>query len=214
MSVNNPPDLSAYQALSEKGQNDGYASLDSGGDVPLSQLGNVPAATPSLYHLDAAGTSTTNTTSETTHFTKPIASADLAVGSTYRLTMAGLYTNNSGAGRSVGMKVKVGEADVWFVDLITNVTDTPHRWQLEVVFTVTGASSQKLFARAFTTRQNTDMGQVATSTANNARVSLGVAGSASVSTASAITLAVSFTHSAASTDLIMATNMAMLERLA
>ena len=31
------------QALSEKGQNNGYASLDAGGDVPLTQLGNVPA---------------------------------------------------------------------------------------------------------------------------------------------------------------------------
>lgn len=36
---NNPVmDLSAYQAVSEKGQADGYASLDSGGKVPAAQL--------------------------------------------------------------------------------------------------------------------------------------------------------------------------------
>lgn len=33
--------LAAYQAISEKGANNGYASLDAGGDVPASQLGNV-----------------------------------------------------------------------------------------------------------------------------------------------------------------------------
>lgn len=35
--------LDGKQALSEKGANNGYASLDAGGDVPASQLGNVTA---------------------------------------------------------------------------------------------------------------------------------------------------------------------------
>lgn len=41
--------LAGKQALSEKGANNGYASLDAGGDVPLSQLGNAPGAITRIW---------------------------------------------------------------------------------------------------------------------------------------------------------------------
>lgn len=47
--------IDAKQALSEKGQNNGYASLDSGGDVPASQLGNVPAPTAASVPFTPVG---------------------------------------------------------------------------------------------------------------------------------------------------------------
>lgn len=52
-------DLDAYQALSEKGANNGYASLDSGGDVPLSELGNVPAGGMTLIEEKVLGAAAT-----------------------------------------------------------------------------------------------------------------------------------------------------------
>ena len=56
-----PGDLALYQTRSEKGANNGYASLDAGGDVPLSQLGNVPASVQmatGTYTGDGAGSRT------------------------------------------------------------------------------------------------------------------------------------------------------------
>jgi hypothetical protein len=61
--------LAAYIPLSQKGANSGVASLDSGGDVPVGQLGNVPLVSgrllcaPSVY---APGSQTLKSVNSTT----------------------------------------------------------------------------------------------------------------------------------------------------
>jgi len=54
--------------LSEKGSNNGVATLDSGGDVPLGQLGNVPASASIFgsepHYLESESESTNSTTSQ------------------------------------------------------------------------------------------------------------------------------------------------------
>lgn len=52
------PDLSGYQQTDEKGQANGYASLDSDGLVPTAQLPETPAVVPDVAYTDTSSGST------------------------------------------------------------------------------------------------------------------------------------------------------------
>lgn len=99
--------LTAYQATSEKGANNGYASLDSGGKVPASQLPST------LMTLMGSWNATTNTPT--------LANGVGDVGDVYECTVAG--TVDFGAGPitfKVGDWAVCGAGSVWYKSLNSN----------------------------------------------------------------------------------------------
>jgi hypothetical protein len=79
--------LDAKQSLSEKGQANGYASLDSGGKVPVSQLPN------SIMEYQGVWNASTNSPS----LADGAGNADSAIGNVYRVSVAGSQNLGSGS---------------------------------------------------------------------------------------------------------------------
>jgi hypothetical protein len=200
--------LDAKQALSEKGENDGYAPLDSGGDVPLEHLGNVPAGDV-VHDQDTTAETTASSTTETTHYSKTIAAADMPTGAVYRLTLIAERLNNTGGIETATMRVKFGTTTIWTATLGGSSSAQRHRYRISVLLFITGSATQALAGDLIGTRDTSD-GAVSTTTT----FAVLAAGAATENVATDKALAVTFQNSANSASLEVKTNVALLERLA
>jgi hypothetical protein len=92
------------QSVSEKGQANGYASLDSGGKVPVAQLPN------SIMEYQGVWNASTNSPS----LADGAGNADSAIGNVYRVSVAGSQNLGSGSiSFDVGDYVILNASKVW-----------------------------------------------------------------------------------------------------
>ena len=96
--------IDGKQSTSEKGQANGYASLDSGGKVPVSQLPN------SIMEYQGVWNASTNSPS----LADGAGNADSAIGNVYRVSVAGSQNLGSGSiSFDVGDYVILNASKVW-----------------------------------------------------------------------------------------------------
>lgn len=145
--------LTAYQPLSQKGANNGYASLDSGGKVPASQLPST------LMTLQGSWNASTNSPF--------LANGDGDIGDVYECTVAG--TVNFGAGNitfKVGDWCVYGADNKWYKSLNSNEVTSVNSQTGTVVLTTSHISegtnlywTSARFDTAFAAKSTTNLSE-------------------------------------------------------
>lgn len=97
-------DLAAKEATANKGAANGYASLDSSGKVPSSQLPSISG----VYDRVTAALDIASTAAETSLYSKVIAANDLGTNKMLRLTVLGDILHNNVNTDTLTFRVKFG----------------------------------------------------------------------------------------------------------
>lgn len=172
----------------------------------------------SVFDRIVSDTAVTNTASETTLYSKVIDAGSLGTNKRLRLTIEGKYLNNSGAGRTLQVKLKYGATtliDVTSISITNTANERAFKWVAELsardatnsqFASLVGQMASVNGAAASGTGDFYD----ASAVANYAITAIGTAAEDS---AAEKQLVVTVTHSAADANLTVTLHAAILELL-
>lgn len=176
-----------------------------------------PGTVSTVYDRVTTDVVVVNSAAETTLFSKSIAAGDLSTNRRLRLTLEGTYTNNSGAARTLQLKVKLGATTM--IDVTTaNIaaSATARAWKLVVELSAQAATNAQfasvLGALGAVSTAGSGVGAWVDGSGTEHFPIVAVAAATEDTTADK-TLAVTVQHSAADPNLTMTLAAALLEVL-